>query len=40
MAEVFFSFAVTTVAHRRSEERRVGEEGSSRWSPYHKKKKI
>src|SRR5256885_12118970 len=25
---------------RRSEERRVGEEGRSRWSPYHLKKKI
>src|SRR3989454_12356308 len=25
--------------HQRSEERRVGEEGRSRWSPYHLKKK-
>src|SRR5438876_11146821 len=26
--------------HERSEERRVGKECRSRWSPYHKKKKI
>src|SRR5256886_10921965 len=26
--------------YERSEERRVGEEGRSRWSPYHLKKKI
>src|SRR6516165_11599400 len=27
-------------APRRSEERRVGKECRSRWSPYHKKKKV
>src|SRR5438093_13024555 len=29
----------TAVAMRRSEERRVGKECRSRWSPYHKKEK-
>src|SRR5256886_11850443 len=29
----------TWVGRKRSEERRVGEEGRSRWSPYHYKKK-
>src|SRR3989442_6444196 len=36
----FFRNRCNTGGHR-SEERRVGEEGRSRWSPYHlKKKKI
>src|SRR5437879_13882335 len=30
---------VYDVIGRRSEERRVGKEGKSRWSPYHEKKK-
>src|SRR2546430_14048379 len=32
--------AEATTAADRSEERRVGEEGRSRWSPYHYKKTI
>src|SRR3989449_10798929 len=30
-----FSFAEARAAFERSEERRVGKEGRSRWSPYH-----
>ena len=29
------AFEIPTAAHRRSEERRVGKECRSRWSPYH-----
>src|SRR5258706_14661162 len=32
--------AFTRALRARSEERRVGEEGRSRWSPYHYKKKY
>src|SRR2546422_11568711 len=31
--------ATTAIRKERSEERRVGKEGRSRWSPYHLKKK-
>src|SRR5256885_3618236 len=30
----------SAMEHGRSEERRVGKEGRSRWSPYHLKKKM
>src|SRR2546425_11394875 len=36
---MLFAAAVLVYYFLRSEERRVGEEGRSRWSPYHLKKK-
>ena len=32
---LYKDLAVDLTAHRRSEERRVGKECRSRWSPYH-----
>ena len=33
--EIFRGDALDRLMHYRSEERRVGKEGRSRWSPYH-----
>src|SRR5690348_18486883 len=38
-AQAVLHGGVRVGAHARSEERRVGKEWRSRWSPYHKKKK-
>src|SRR3712207_9043570 len=38
--ELAAAAAPARALQRRSEERRVGKEGRSRWSPYHLKKKI
>ena len=35
IGNVFIGYVITTVQVRRSEERRVGKECRSRWSPYH-----
>src|SRR5437667_9867594 len=37
-AYLFATMIMTSVSSPRSEERRVGKECRSRWSPYHKKK--